>query len=126
MSQDFDFVNRKYRGNIEQFYMALPFQLRTDPENDIVFDEMSPVKPDTQILQGGKARIKFKKLEKFKDEFGQEYQYFDFYTSGDKGRATKRKNSWKKYIWLLGAVILFYIYVLSYYLKNFNFCFRRY
>jgi zona occludens toxin (predicted ATPase) len=106
-------IHTKFKEDVENYYDALSFVKRVDPENDIVFDEMDP-DDSKKVLQGGQARIKFKKMELFRGADGVDYHYFDFYVSGDAGRAKKRVNGWKKYIYLLGFLLLVVV-VLFYY-----------
>lgn len=117
MTQGFKKIHSKFQEDVEYFYEALPFAKRMDPENDIVFDEMDP--DDTKkVLQGGQSRIKFKKLETFTGKDGKNYQYFDFYVSGDGGRANVRKNGWKKYLYILALLLLFVVGLFYYVISN--------
>ena len=108
MTQGQGKIHLKFKEDVEFYYDAVPFAKRMDPENDIVFDEKDPDDPK-KVLVGGLNRIKFKKLEEFEDSFGQKYKYFDFYVSGDGGRANKRINGWKKYLYFIGIGILIFI-----------------
>lgn len=117
MTQGIKKIHDKFKEDIENYYEAVPFAKRTDPENDIVFDELDPDNL-SKVLQGGASRIKFKKMEGYKDSFGQHYSYFDFYKSGDGGRAKKRVNGWKKYIYLLGFLVLFAIIMFYYVISS--------
>lgn len=104
-------IHTKFKEDVENYYDALSFTKRLDPENDIVFDEMDP-DDSKKVLQGGQARIKFKKMELFRGADGSDYHYFDFYVSGDSGRAKKRVNGWKKYLYLFALVLVGVIFLL--------------
>lgn len=105
MTQTLSNIHDKYLGNNFELYIAPEYSLKADPVNDIVFDLYDS--KGKNIITGGRDKIKYKKQKTIKDKSGQDFNPFILYVSGDGGRAPEVKKSyWKKYIYILFALVL--------------------
>ncbi|MBP1680063.1 MAG: Zonular occludens toxin (Zot) [Proteobacteria bacterium] len=105
MTQSLDKIHDKYLGIDFELYISPEYALKADPANDIVFDLYDS--DGKAIITGGRDKIKYKKQKTIKDKSGQEFNPFMLYVSGDGGRAPEVKKSyWKKYIYILLALVL--------------------
>lgn len=105
MTQSLDKIHDKYLGIDFELYISPEYALKADPANDIVFDLYDS--EGKNIITGGRDKIKYKKQKTIKDKSGQDFNPFMLYVSGDGGRAPEVKKSyWKKYIYILLALVL--------------------
>jgi hypothetical protein len=113
MTQSLDKINKKYLGDDFHLYISLEYSKKKDPENEIIFDLYDC--DGKSIITGGRNKINYKKSKKIKDVDGNEFNPFDLYVSGDGGRKPVKKRSyWKKYIYILFALILSILFVFIY------------
>ncbi len=105
MTQSRDKIHDKYLGIDFELYISPEYSLKADPVNDIVFDLYDS--DGKSIITGGRDKIKYKKQKTIKDKSGQDFNPFMLYVSGDGGRSPEVKKSyWKKYIYILLALVL--------------------
>lgn len=108
MTQSPDKIHDKYLGIDFHLFIAPSYDLKLNPENDIIFDLYDC--DGKNIITGGRSKIKYKKTKMLKDTQGNEFSPFDLYVSGDGGRKPVAKKSyWKKYIYIFAFLVLFAI-----------------
>ena len=108
MTQSPDKIHDKYLGIDFHLFIAPSYDLKLNPENDIIFDLYDC--DGKNIITGGRSKIKYKKTKMPKDTQGNEFSPFDLYVSGDGGRKPVAKKSyWKKYIYIFAFLVLFAI-----------------
>lgn len=113
MTQSPDKIHDKYLGIDFHLFIAPSYDLKLNPENDIIFDLYDC--DGKNIITGGRNKINYKKTKMLKDTQGNEFSPFDLYVSGDGGRKPVAKKSyWKKYIYILAFLVLFALSSLGY------------
>lgn len=105
MTQSPDKIHDKYLGIDFHLFIAPSYDLKLNPENDIIFDLYDC--DGKNIITGGRSKIKYKKTKMLKDTQGNDFSPFDLYVSGDGGRKPVAKKSyWKKYIYIFAFLVL--------------------